>query len=99
VSPGLLARMKFLNQNPTPDASRLPASSSQIGRISERKIRELEDFHRDRSVRIDRRGTAWSAAGSQANTPLIPQLTGESVPALAMARARRLASRVTAAAS
>ncbi|KAF2240566.1 KAR9-domain-containing protein [Trematosphaeria pertusa] len=81
VSPGLLARMKFLNQNQ--DTSRNPASS-QIGRISESKIRELDDFHRDRTVRIERRGTAWSGTASQAATPLIPQLTGESVPALAM---------------
>ncbi|CAI6335041.1 unnamed protein product [Periconia digitata] len=93
VSPGLLARMKFLNQGPETPA-RLPPPTSQIGRISEHKIRELDDFHRDRTVRIERRGTTWngsvagsisgSVTGSQVSTPLIPQLTGESVPALAM---------------
>ncbi|KAF2659494.1 KAR9-domain-containing protein, partial [Lophiostoma macrostomum CBS 122681] len=80
VSPGLLARMKFLNQ--AQDSSR--TSASQIGRIAESKIRELDAFHKDRSIRIERRGTAWSGTGSQIGTPLIPQLTGESVPALAM---------------
>jgi hypothetical protein len=82
VSPGLLARMSFLHQNA--DTSRT-AASSQIGRISEHKIRELDEFHRDRGgIRIERRGTAWSATTSQQGTPLIPQLTGESVPTLAM---------------
>ncbi|KAF2635811.1 KAR9-domain-containing protein [Massarina eburnea CBS 473.64] len=96
VSPGLLARMKLFNQGGTPDTSRPPLPAS-IGRISERKIRELDEFHRDRGVRIERRGTTWSnygsaygsvhgsGAGSQASTPLIPQLTGDSVPALKLA--------------
>lgn len=77
--------MKFLN-NQQSDTSRAPPvpQSSQIGRISESKIRELDDFHRERTVRIERRGTAWSRSSSQVGTPLIPQLTGESVPALAM---------------
>ncbi|PVI02183.1 hypothetical protein DM02DRAFT_523434, partial [Periconia macrospinosa] len=93
VSPGLLARMKFLNQGQE-TSPRVPTPVSQIGRISEHKIRELDEFHRDRSVRIERRGTTWggsiagsisgSVTASQASTPLIPQLTGESVPALAM---------------
>jgi hypothetical protein len=77
--------MKFLNHGQdSVDSAR--AQPAQIGRISERKIRELDDFHRDRSVRIsiERRGIAWGGTYSQVGTPLIPQLTGESVPALAM---------------
>ena len=81
VSPGLLARMKFLNQSQ--DTGR--AQLAQIGRIAESKIRHLDDFHKDRSIRIERRGTAWSRSSSQAGTPLIPQLTGDSVPPLALA--------------
>jgi len=82
VSPGLLARMSFLHHNA--DTNRTTAAS-QIGRISEHKIRELDDFHRDRGgIRIERRGTAWGPTASQVGTPLIPQLTGESVPTLAM---------------
>lgn len=85
--------MKFLNQGQE-TTPRTPPPVSQIGRISEHKIRELDDFHRDRTVRIERRGTTWggsiagsigsSVPASQASTPLIPQLTGESVPALTM---------------
>lgn len=73
--------MKFLNQSQ--DSNR--AHASQIGRISEHKIRELDEFHKDRSIRIERRGTTWNGTTSQAGTPLIPQHTGESVPALALA--------------
>jgi hypothetical protein len=73
--------MKFLNQNN--DSTR--SQASQIGRISEDKIQRLDEFHKDRSIRIQRRGTAWSGTGSQAGTPLIPQLTGESIPTLALA--------------
>jgi hypothetical protein len=73
--------MKFLNQSQ--DNTRTPAS--QIGRISETTIRELDEFHKQKSsIRVERRGTAWHGTGSQAGTPLIPQLTGESVPMLAM---------------
>ncbi|KAF2445911.1 KAR9-domain-containing protein [Karstenula rhodostoma CBS 690.94] len=85
ISPGLLARMKFLNQNQAPEAPRSTIAPAQIGRISAHKLRELDEFHRDRrSFHIERRGTAWSGTSSQVGTPLIPQLTGESVPALAM---------------
>ncbi|KAF2108405.1 hypothetical protein BDV96DRAFT_605770 [Lophiotrema nucula] len=82
VSPGLLARMKFLNHGQ--DSNR--AQSSHVGRIPESQLKTLDEFHRERSIRIERRGTAWSGTGtaSQAGTPLIPQLTGDSVPALAM---------------
>ncbi|KAL1597201.1 hypothetical protein SLS60_008783 [Paraconiothyrium brasiliense] len=78
VSPGLLARMKFLNQNQAPESNR-GFSPAQIGRISKNTISALDEFHRDRrSFHIERRGTAWSGTSSQI------ELTGESVPALAM---------------
>ncbi|KAF2739558.1 KAR9-domain-containing protein [Polyplosphaeria fusca] len=80
VSPGLLARMKFLNNNDAANRNQ----SSIVGRIPESQIRVLDDFHRDRSIRVERRGIAWSGPCSQNGTPLIPQLTGESVPPLAM---------------
>ncbi|KAF2876572.1 hypothetical protein BDV95DRAFT_602551 [Massariosphaeria phaeospora] len=85
VSPGLLARMKFLDHSA--DANR--SQASQIGRIAASKIRELDNFHRDRSIRVERRGTAWNGTGTSPGpgTPLIPQLTGGSVPALALAMA------------
>jgi hypothetical protein len=94
VSPGLLARMKFLNQGN--DAA--SKKEVDIGRIDEDEIRRLDAFHKRRSFGIERRGTAWSGIGppppghplsSQPGTPqetplMVPQVTGESVPPLAM---------------
>ncbi|KAF1848201.1 KAR9-domain-containing protein [Cucurbitaria berberidis CBS 394.84] len=83
VSPGLLARMKFLNLDSEANKQTGPSS---IGRIDEDKIRRLEDFHKDRSFNVERRGTAWSGIGPPPDPSLLePQLTGESVPAPAMA--------------
>lgn len=88
VSPGLLARMKFLNQTNTDAASKNAPALTSIGRIAEEKIKQLDDFHSTkRTFSVERRGTAWSSsAGSQFGTPLIPQLTGDSVPTLVMER-------------
>lgn len=88
VSPGLLARMKFLNQSNNDSINKSAPSANAIGRIAEHKIKQLDDFHSTkRTFSIERRGTAWSSGtGSQFGTPLIPQLTGESVPALVMER-------------
>lgn len=88
VSPALLARMKFLNQANNDSTSKNAPSVNPIGRIAEHKIKHLDDFHSTkRTFSIERRGTAWtSGTGSQFGTPLIPQLTGESVPALVMER-------------
>jgi hypothetical protein len=94
VSPGLLARMKFLNQGSDPASKK----EVDIGRIDEDEIRRLDAFHKRRSFGIERRGTAWSGIGppppghplsSQPGTPqetplMLPQVTGESVPPLAM---------------
>ncbi|OSS49358.1 hypothetical protein B5807_05340 [Epicoccum nigrum] len=88
VSPGLLARMKFLNQANNDSATKTAPALTSIGRIAEEKIKQLDDFHSTkRTFSVERRGTAWSTGtGSQFGTPLIPQLTGESVPALVMER-------------
>ena len=88
VSPGLLARMKFLQQANNDNTSKNAPAANPIGRIAEHKIKQLDDFHSTkRTFSIERRGTAWSSGtGSQFGTPLIPQLTGESVPALVMER-------------
>lgn len=93
VSPGLLARMKFLNQGSDANSSK---KDQDIGRLDEDEIRRLDAFHKRRSFGVERRGTAWSGIGppppgyAQApeppslETPLVPQSTGESVPPLAM---------------
>ncbi|KAF2819508.1 KAR9-domain-containing protein [Ophiobolus disseminans] len=69
VSPGLLARMKFLNQGN--DAS--SKKEQDIGRIDEDEIKRLDAFHKRRSFGIERRGTAWSGIGPRPpddNSPL-----------------------------
>ncbi|KAJ4375383.1 hypothetical protein N0V83_002470 [Neocucurbitaria cava] len=77
VSPGLLARMKFLNLA----ADLNNKSQTDVGRIEEDKIRRLDAAFRDRSFSVERKGTAWSGIGPPPpdfQTPLVPQATGES---------------------
>ncbi|KAH7081790.1 hypothetical protein BKA63DRAFT_405294, partial [Paraphoma chrysanthemicola] len=86
VSPGLLARMKFLNQG----AANSTKNTVDPGRLDEDEIRRLDAFHKRRSFGIERRGTAWSGIGPRPpdETPVAVAVpshsTGESVPALAM---------------
>ena len=76
VSPGLLARMKFLNQNNGANNK----NAVDIGRIDDDKIRKLDDFHKDRSWSVDRRGAAWSGLSNQPDTPELPSPATEAVP-------------------
>jgi hypothetical protein len=80
VSPGLLARMKFLNQINDNNNK----SAVDVGRIEEDRLRRLDEFRKARSLEVERRGTAWTGKAGQAaaETPLVPQSTGESVPTL-----------------
>ncbi|KAF1832423.1 hypothetical protein BDW02DRAFT_625638, partial [Decorospora gaudefroyi] len=85
VSPGLLARMKFLNQV----NNNANKSAVDVGRIEEDRLRRLDEFRKARNLEIERRGTAWSGKsghgyGQVQDTPLVPQSTGESVPTLVM---------------
>ena len=86
VSPGLLARMKFLNQINDNNNK----SAVDVGRIEQDRLRRLDEFRKARSLDIERRGTAWSGRPGQDGlpgqraSPLVPQSTGESVPALLM---------------
>ncbi|KAF2027274.1 KAR9-domain-containing protein [Setomelanomma holmii] len=92
VAPGLLARMKFLNQGSQSNTK----STIDPGRLDEDEIRRLDAFHKRRSFGIEpprRRPEASpsrpapEAAPPQLlpqKTPLLAQSTGESVPALAM---------------
>ncbi|KAJ5061885.1 hypothetical protein J3E72DRAFT_169018, partial [Bipolaris maydis] len=85
VSPGLLARMKFLNQ--PADAHSATKPTVDVGRIEQDRLRRLDEFRKARNLDIERRGTAWTARPGQSTptlTPLIPQSTGGSVPALTM---------------
>ncbi|EUC46671.1 hypothetical protein COCMIDRAFT_92278 [Bipolaris oryzae ATCC 44560] len=85
VSPGLLARMKFLNQPADNHSATKP--NVDVGRIEQDRLRRLDEFRKARNLDIERRGTAWTARPGQSTptlTPLIPQSTGGSVPALTM---------------
>ena len=78
-SPGLLARMKLLDiRNKSRVVSSPVLGQDKIGRIPESQLRELDNLHRDSSIRIQRRGSAWSGP----HPGLVPQLTGDSVPAM-----------------
>jgi len=78
-SPGLLARMKLLDiRNKSRVVSSPVLGQDKIGRIPESQLRELDNLHRDSSIRVQRRGSAWSGP----HPGLVPQLTGDSVPAM-----------------
>ncbi|KAF2834812.1 KAR9-domain-containing protein [Patellaria atrata CBS 101060] len=77
-SPGLLARMKFLNSTNQQQSN--PTTAQDIGRIPESELRKLDEQHRDYSIRIQRRGRTWTGT----HYILTPQLTGESGTRLSM---------------
>lgn len=79
VSPALLARMKFLNQGSS-DAS--TKNAVDVGRIEDDKIRKLDEFHRDRSWHIDRKGAAWSGVHGQPDTPAVSESPSTETPPL-----------------
>ncbi|KAK0660343.1 hypothetical protein DIS24_g3480 [Lasiodiplodia hormozganensis] len=69
-APGLLARMKLLDLH---HKSRQAGDKSdvEIGRIPEDQLRQLDLLHqRDRNIRVERRGQAWSG-------PRAPRLTAQ----------------------
>ena len=70
VSPALLARMKFLNQG-TSDAN--TKNAVDVGRIEDDKIRKLDEFHKDRSWHVDRKGAAWSGVHGQPDAPAVSE--------------------------
>jgi hypothetical protein len=74
--------MKFLSQINDNNNK----SAVDVGRIEEDRLRRLDEFRKARTAEIERRGTAWSGKTGQgpAETPLVPQSTGESVPTLVM---------------
>ncbi|KAJ9215530.1 hypothetical protein DTO166G4_2900 [Paecilomyces variotii] len=59
LSPGLAARVKLLDGS-TKTAQELNRSKNQVGKLSQEHLRELEKAHQDLSIRIQRRGRAWS---------------------------------------
>lgn len=59
LSPGLAARVKFLdsNQKNSNGSGRNP---SAIGRIPQEHIKELDNLHRNFSIKIERKGRSWN---------------------------------------
>lgn len=61
LSPGLAARVKLLdgssNKTATPSRPRQP---SAVGRIPQEHLKELDSLHQDLSIKVQRRGRAWS---------------------------------------
>lgn len=64
LSPGLAARMRLLDHTENNPTER-PRRHSEIGKIPEDHIKELDSAHRDLSIRDERRGQAWHQAGSE----------------------------------
>lgn len=60
LSPGLAARVKLLDGSHKNSArSRNPGA---VGRIPQEHIKELDNLHKDLSVRVVRKGKAWNAS-------------------------------------
>ncbi|GAD93595.1 hypothetical protein ACLA_089570 [Paecilomyces variotii No. 5] len=59
LSPGLAARVKLLDGS-TKTAQELNRSKNQVGKLSQEHLRELERAHQDLSIKVHRRGRAWS---------------------------------------
>ncbi|KAL1877187.1 hypothetical protein Plec18167_004875 [Paecilomyces lecythidis] len=59
LSPGLAARVKLLDGS-TKTAQELSRSKNQVGKLSQDHLRELERAHQDLSIKVHRRGRAWS---------------------------------------
>lgn len=64
LSPALAARVKLLDGSSKTTASR---HSSQVGRIPEHHLKELDSLHQDLSIKIKKKGHAWT--GSSHTSP------------------------------
>ncbi|KAE8388089.1 cortical protein KAR9-domain-containing protein [Aspergillus alliaceus] len=59
LSPGLAARVKLLDgSNKSTTATRSPGA---VGRIPQEHIKELDNLHKDLSIKIEKRGRSWNA--------------------------------------
>lgn len=58
LSPALAARVKLLDGGNK--ASGAPRSSSNVGRIPEEHLKELDSLHQDLSIKVQRKGQTWN---------------------------------------
>ncbi|QSS61376.1 RecQ Helicase, SPEC and KAR9 domain-containing protein [Histoplasma capsulatum] len=69
LSPGLAARVKLLDDSSKSTPTALTRSRSTIGRIPEGHLKELDSAHKDLSIKVLRRGRAWSGGRGVLLTP------------------------------
>ncbi|EEP76146.1 predicted protein [Uncinocarpus reesii 1704] len=68
LSPNLAARVKLLDGTAGSTAP-APRNLSSVGKISEAHIKELDNLHRDLSIKVQKRGRAWGGGRSTTHTP------------------------------
>lgn len=62
LSPGLAARLKALGLGTSRKLSRAVSGSDRVGRLPEDQIRQIDEFHQQRSadiIAVERRGRPW----------------------------------------
>lgn len=64
LSPALAARLKFLEGGNNKPAPAVPRGKNVIGRIPEDHIKELDSLHQDLSIKVQKRGGAWSGGNN-----------------------------------
>ncbi|OJD13039.1 hypothetical protein AJ78_06454 [Emergomyces pasteurianus Ep9510] len=69
LSPGLAARVKLLDGSSKLTPPALTRSLSAVGRIPENHLKELDSAHKDLSIKVLRRGRAWSGGRRVLLTP------------------------------
>lgn len=61
LSPGLAARVKLLDGSSRSSSSpEVVRSKSAVGRIPEHHLRELDSLHQNQSLKVEKRGRAWT---------------------------------------
>ncbi|WEW58014.1 hypothetical protein PRK78_003481 [Emydomyces testavorans] len=68
LSPNLAARVKLLDGTAS-STNTSPRRHSLVGKIPEAHLKELDNLHRDLSIKIQRRGRAWGGGPPTTHTP------------------------------
>ncbi|PGG97719.1 hypothetical protein AJ80_09654 [Polytolypa hystricis UAMH7299] len=75
LSPSLAARVKLLDGSSAKATPAPTRSRSAVGRIPQDHIKELDSLHQDLSIRVWKRGRAWSGSRHERQQP--PEDTGQ----------------------
>ncbi|QVM07402.1 hypothetical protein D8B26_002101 [Coccidioides posadasii str. Silveira] len=68
LSPNLAARVKLLDGTVTSPTTQ-SRNRSPVGKIPEAQLKELDNLHRDLSIKVQKRGRAWGGGRSRTHTP------------------------------